>query len=70
MSVGPLAEVEAQAMEDSGMLRKLSRATLALLGIALLAGCAGMMGGDRRETNAEVVLISFGGSNGELAPCG
>jgi hypothetical protein len=52
------------------MLRIFSRATLALLGIALLAGCAGMMGSERRETNAEVMLISFGGSNGELAPCG
>jgi hypothetical protein len=52
------------------MLRIFSRATLALLGIALLAGCAGMMGSDRRETNAEVMLISFGGTNGELAPCG
>ncbi len=52
------------------MLRIISRATLALLGIAFLAGCAGLMGSDRRETNTEVRLISFGGSNGELAPCG
>ena len=52
------------------MPRIFSCATLALMGIALLAGCAGLVGSDRRETNAEVMLISFGGSNGELAPCG
>jgi hypothetical protein len=52
------------------MLRRTSPYLLGLLGIGLIAGCAGLVGGDRRESNAEVVLVSFGSTNGELAPCG
>ena len=48
------------------------RASIAVVGILplMLAGCAGLMGGERRETNAEVILVAFGSANGELAPCG
>lgn len=52
------------------MLRRIGFALLGLLGITLLPNCAGMMGSDHRETNAEVLLLSYGGTNGELAPCG
>lgn len=52
------------------MTRMLSASALVLLAIALLPGCAGMMGTERRDTNAEVLLVSFGSVNGELAPCG
>jgi hypothetical protein len=52
------------------MTRLVSAAVLILLVIALFPGCAGMMGNDRRETNAEVILVSFGSVSGELAPCG
>jgi hypothetical protein len=52
------------------MMRMISAMLLGLLAIALLPGCAGMMGSERRDTNAEVILTSFGSVNGELAPCG
>lgn len=52
------------------MLRSFSAGLLALLALAILPGCAGLMGNERRETNAEVILLSFGSTNGELAPCG
>ena len=52
------------------MLRRSSLATLGLFLLTLLAGCAGLMGSERRESNAEVQIISFGSTNGELAPCG
>jgi hypothetical protein len=48
----------------------ISATLLVLLAIAMLPGCAGMMGNERRDTNAEVVLVSFGSVSGELAPCG
>ncbi len=42
-----------------------------LVGILMvLEGCAGLYGGGKRLTNADVSLISFGSVNGELAPCG
>ncbi len=50
------------------MLQRLSLALLVL--VLLVSGCAGLMGNDRRETNAEVRILSFGSTNGELAPCG
>ena len=52
------------------MLRKVNVLPVVLFGLALLPACAGLMGGERRETNAEVVLVSFGSTTGELAPCG
>ena len=52
------------------MMRQLNTVLLGLLGIALLPGCTSMMGGERRESNAEVVLISFGSTNAEITPCG
>lgn len=52
------------------MLRRMGLTLLGLLGITLLPSCAGMMGGERRETNAEVILLSYGGTNGEMVPCG
>lgn len=52
------------------MLRNIMPLTLGLLMVALIAGCAGWVGGDRRESNTEVILVSFGSTNGELAPCG
>ncbi len=52
------------------MLRRYSVAVLALLGFAAFSGCAGWLGSERRETNTEVTLISFGSTTGELAPCG
>ena len=52
------------------MVRQLSSVLLGLFGLALLSGCAGWMGGERRESNAEVVLISFGSTNAEISPCG
>lgn len=52
------------------MVRQLNAVLLGLLGLALLPGCAGWMGGERRESNAEVVLISFGSTNAEISPCG
>ncbi|MBD3161320.1 MAG: hypothetical protein GF346_03880 [Candidatus Eisenbacteria bacterium] len=42
----------------------------ALLAAAGIAGCAGWIGNDRRESNAEVILVSFGATNGEITPCG
>ncbi len=45
------------------------RATL-LLTLVMLAGCAANMSPRPRETNAEVLLISFGATNGELKDCG
>lgn len=51
-------------------MRMLSLALAALL-LALLEGCAGTRGGgDRRWTNADVTIVSFGSVQGELAPCG
>jgi hypothetical protein len=40
--------------------------------LVALEGCAGLYGGggDKRLSNADVTLISFGSINGELAPCG
>ena len=59
-------------MEVTTMFRRLGLGLPAFLLVlwGLLPGCAGMMGSERRETNAEVVLVSFGSTNGELAPCG
>ncbi len=58
-------------MEDElKMMRMLSATLLVLLAIAMLPGCAGMMGTERRDTNAEMILTSYGSINGELAPCG
>jgi hypothetical protein len=57
-------------MEVIRMLRRSSLAALVLFFASLLSGCAGMMGSERRESNAEVQLLSFGSTNGELAPCG
>jgi hypothetical protein len=52
------------------MGRKVTPALLGLLAVALLPGCAGWIGNDRRESNAEVMILSFGSTQGELAPCG
>ena len=52
------------------MLRKLSPIPIGLLTVALLTSCAGWIGNDRRESNTEVILVSFGATNGEIAPCG
>ncbi len=52
------------------MLRRSGLTMLGLLLLSLLAGCAGLVGSERRESNAEVQLVSFGGTDGELAPCG
>jgi hypothetical protein len=52
------------------MLRRSGLTMLGLFLLSLLAGCAGLMGSERRESNAEVQLISFGATNGEVAPCG
>ncbi|MDM7915670.1 MAG: hypothetical protein ACE15D_00330 [Candidatus Eisenbacteria bacterium] len=53
------------------MFQKISLAILSLaLAIALLPGCAGMKGSGHRESNSEVMLLSLGSTNGELAPCG
>ena len=38
------------------MMRMFSAMLLGLLAIAMLPGCAGMMGSERRDTNAEVIL--------------
>ena len=39
--------------------------------LVFLEGCAGLYGGSsKRQSNAELTLISFGSINGELAPCG
>lgn len=45
-------------------------AVLIVLALGSMAGCAGLMGSERRETNAEVLVLSLGSTNGELAPCG
>lgn len=52
------------------MMRILSATLFVLIAIAMMPGCAGMMGSERRDTNAEVILTSYGSVNGELAPCG
>jgi hypothetical protein len=52
------------------MGRTLTPLWLGVLGLALLPSCAGWMGNDRRESNAEITLLSFGSTQGELAPCG
>jgi len=49
---------------------RISSAILVSLGVAFLSGCAGFMGAERRQTNTEVILVSFGSTMGELAPCG
>jgi hypothetical protein len=51
------------------MLRYLGIAFLAAL-LVVLEGCAGLQGGGKRLTNADVTILSFGSLNGELAPCG
>ena len=57
--------------EDTNqMFRYQNPVIVGLLGLALLSGCAGFMANDRRESNAEVILVSFGSTNGEIAPCG
>jgi len=38
--------------------------------LVLLEGCAGIQGGGKRLTNADVTLVSFGSIQGELKPCG
>ncbi|MCA9757602.1 MAG: hypothetical protein KDA27_17485 [Candidatus Eisenbacteria bacterium] len=38
--------------------------------MALSIGCAGTQTSDKRLSNADVSLISFGSVNGEVAPCG
>jgi hypothetical protein len=39
--------------------------------LSILEGCAGMAGkSEKRLSNADLVLVSFGSINGELAPCG
>jgi hypothetical protein len=53
------------------MMRQLIKPMLlGLLCLAFLSGCAGWMAGERRESNAEVILVSFGGTNAEISPCG
>jgi len=52
------------------MRRRLCLAVIVFLGVGFLAGCAGLLGTERRETNAEVMIVSFGETSGELAPCG
>lgn len=52
------------------MLRGLHLGFAALLAVAGLSGCAGWIGSDQRESNAEVILLSFGSTNGEIEPCG
>jgi hypothetical protein len=43
----------------------------AVAGLLLyLEGCAGSYGGGKRQSNADLTLISFGSVNGELAACG
>ncbi|MEZ4653237.1 MAG: hypothetical protein R3E12_06420 [Candidatus Eisenbacteria bacterium] len=41
-----------------------------LLGFATVLGCAGANAGEKRLTNADLSIISFGSINGEIAPCG
>ncbi len=38
--------------------------------VALLQACAGGYQAGKRPLNAELVLLSYGSVNGELAPCG
>ena len=38
--------------------------------LMFLEGCAGLYGGAKRKSNADLTLVSFGSVNGELAPCG
>lgn len=58
-------------LEDGVKMKRLFTATLfVLFAMAIMPGCAGMMGSERRDTNAEVILESYGSINGELAPCG
>ena len=38
--------------------------------LMVLEGCAGLYGGAKRKSNADLTLVSFGSINGELAPCG
>lgn len=52
------------------MLRGYQLALAVLFLAAGLAGCASWIGGDQRESNAEVILVSFGSTNGEIEPCG
>jgi hypothetical protein len=51
--------------KTTGLLR------LVVLG-SLLVGlsCSPLFRGKGRLTNAEVVIVSFGSNNGEVAPCG
>lgn len=41
-----------------------------LFAASLAVGCGGANAGDRRLTNADLSIISFGSVNGEIAPCG
>jgi len=67
---GKIARATASTEGRNQMLRESNAVLLGLVGLALLSGCAGWMGGERRESNAEVILISFGGTNAEISPCG
>ena len=37
---------------------------------AFVVGCASAPQGDKRLSNADVSLVSFGSLHGEVAPCG
>jgi len=38
--------------------------------LAFLTGCAGLYGGAKRKTNADLTLVAFGSVHGELSACG
>jgi len=50
-------------------IRVLGCAAMVVL-LFFLEGCAGLYGGAKRKSNADLTLVSFGSINGELAPCG
>ena len=49
---------------------RLSMLYLATLILALLQACAAGYQAGKRPLNAELVVLSYGSVNGELAPCG
>ncbi len=49
---------------------RFSMLLLASLVLALVQACAGGYQAGKRPVNADLVLLSFGSVNGELAPCG
>ena len=60
---------EGRSQDMKAIVRYFGVASLVAL-LAYLEGCAGLYGGGKRQTNAELTLVSFGSVNGELVPCG